>query len=404
VGQWIRIPKYKAAFIEAQVANEAPVDSMSALYGGARFDTYKMALLLPFELHLNDSLVKTVLAGKDLFLLTEIALEYYRGTRLALDSLKKMGLNADVYVFDIGEDVVDTRQAMRRPEMKDMHVIFGPMHKASLAVVSEESRKSGTYLISPNTFSNEVFADNPYLFRASASRETMLRYLANYLAIQHPDDNVLMVNSERTKDWPFRKLFKEYYNEAMGVKPNVVSDSIRSVTKAQFLSGNAEKWLKKDRPNILVVPSNELAFVSDFLTRLSLLDDAYQIQVYGLDQWVRYDNIEAAYKNRFKLRLVAPGHVDYESPRVADFVQKFRSKYDMEPSNWGYAFLGFDLTMYFGQALMQYGLSFPLSGADDDMIGTFSNYRFGRSSTGLDFENKSVYILEYDNYDLKRIN
>lgn len=404
VGQWVQIPKYKQTFLEAQEALFLPEDSSLVQYKTGSRDKYKIALLLPFELHLNDSLLKTLMAGKELFVLTEIALEYYRGTRLAIDSLKKLGLNADVYVFDVGEDVVDAREIMRRPEMRDMHLIFGPMHKGSLGVVSDESKKSGTYLVSPNTFTNEVFADNPYLFRASASRETMLRYLANFTAIQHASDNVLMVNSEKAKDWPYRKLFSEYYNEVMGTYPNAFSDSIRSVTKNQFLGEKASQWLKKDQKNIIVVPSNELAYVSDFLTRLSSVDEAYDIQVYGLDQWIRYDNIEAAYKNRFKLRLVSPGFVNYEDAHVIDYLTKFRNAYQMEPSKWGYGFLGFDLTMYFGKALIDHGLGFPSSVGNDDMIGTYSSYRFGKSSTGLDFENKAVYILEYDAYELKRIN
>jgi LysM repeat protein len=404
IGQWIKIPKYKEAFLEANEALFEPVDSSMAMYATENLNKYNIAFLLPFELHLNDSLVKSLMAGKELFVLTEIALEYYRGARIAIDSLEKMGLNAEIYVFDVGEDVVDAREIMRRPEMRKMHMIFGPMHKGSLGVVSDESKKAGTYLVSPNTFTNEVFADNPYLFRAAASRETMLRYLANFTAIQHTSENVLMVNSEKPNDWPYRKLFKGYYNEAMGTYPNTFSDSIRSVTKEQFLGEKAAKWLRKDVKNILIVPSNELAFVSDFLTRISSLDSEYEIQVYGLDQWIRYDNIEAAYKNRFKLRLVVPGFVNYEEPHVIEYLSEFRERYHMEPSRWGYGFLGYDLTMYFGKALLEHGLGFPRTAGDEDMIGTYTNYRFGKSSTGQDFENKSVYILEYDAYDLKRIN
>lgn len=404
IGQWIKIPKYKEAFLEANEALFEPVDSSMAIYASENLNKYNIAFLLPFELHLNDSLVKSLMAGKELFVLTEIALEYYRGARIAIDSLEKMGLNAEIYVFDVGEDVVDAREIMRRPEMRKMHMIFGPMHKGSLGVVSDESKKAGTYLVSPNTFTNEVFADNPYLFRASASRETMLRYLANFTAIQHSSENVLMVNSEKPNDWPYRKLFKGYYNEAMGTYPNTFSDSIRSVTKDQFLGEKAAKWLKKDVKNILIVPSNELAFVSDFLTRISSLDSEYEIQVYGIDQWIRYDNIEAAYKNRFKLRLVVPGFVNYEEPHVIEYLSEFRERYHMEPSRWGYGFLGYDLTMYFGKALLEHGLGFPRTAGDEDMIGTYTNYRFGKSSTGQDFENKSVYILEYDAYELKRIN
>ncbi len=405
VGQWITVPKYREAFRIQLEASQAPEMADGVKYKEGTREKYKLALLLPFELHLADSLNRSLSQGKDMLVLTEIALEYYRGTQVALDSLRKLGLNADVYVYDVGEDVVDAREILRKPQMKDVDIIFGPMHKASLAVISEMTRDKGTYIVSPNTFSNEVFQDNPYLFRVSASRETMLQYLANYVAINHSKDNVVMVNSERTKDWPFRNLFKTYYNEAMQNYPNKYSDSLRSATKAGFSDASISNWLRTDVKNILVVPSNELAFVSDFMTRLSRLSESkYDIQVYGLDQWLRYDNVEAAYKNRFKLRLAVPNFVDYEREDVINFLKVYREKYGMEPSKWGYGFLGYDLTLYFGNALLEKGLAFPVNIGDRNMTGVYSNYRFGKSTTGVDFENKAVYIIEYNEYNIKRIN
>ena len=108
----------------------------------------------------------------------------------------------------MGEDLVNARETIRRPEMRDMDIVFGPMHKTTLAMVSETSKENGIYLVSPNSFSNEVFEDNPYLLRAATSRETLIRYLGNFVAIHHQNDNVLMINSENVKDWPYQKNFQ----------------------------------------------------------------------------------------------------------------------------------------------------------------------------------------------------
>lgn len=405
LGQWIVIPKYKESFLAKM--DSAKVDTSATVgveYPSGKKDKYNMAFMLPFELSLNDSLERTLERGGDLYILTEIALDYYRGAEIALDSLKKLGLRANVYVYDMGEDLVNARETVRRPEIRDLDIIFGPMHKTTLAIVSEKSKEKEIYLVSPNSFSNEVFEDNPYLLRAAASRETLMRYMANYVAIQHQDDNVLMINSANAKDWTLRKMFKQYYNGAVGTFPNVWSDSIRSVTIDVTKPEQVSKWLRKDTLNVLVVPSNSLAFVSDFMTRLSRVDRSYRIQVYGLDNWLRFDNIDAEYKNRFKLRLVAPSFVDYNDDNVKSFLQKYRDRYHMEPSQYGYGFLGFDLTMFFGKALMEYGLNFPTDLNHIEMKGVTSDYRFGRSTTGKEFENKAVYILEYDDYDIKIVN
>lgn len=405
-GDWLVIPKYNPDFIATQEAREElGEDSIpNQMYAGKRKDVYKIGIMLPFELALNDSLEKNLKKGKSLFVLTEIALDYYRGAQMALDSLKKLGLNAEVFVYDVGEDIVRSRETIKRPEFSELDVIFGPLHKSSLAVISDASRKSQTYLVSPNSFANEVFEDNPYLLRATASEETMMRYLANYVAIHHQNHNVYMVNSEGPKDWPYRKLFKENYNKAISAFPNAIHDSIRSITKDFISEDKAEQWLRKDTPNVVVVPSNQLAFVSDFMTRLSRLDEDYKIRVYGLDNWVKYENIESSYKNRFGLRIVAPQFLNFEDEQVISFLDDYRNRYGMEPTSHGYGYLGFDLTMYFGTALLNHGTSFPMKFGEMEMDGVSSNFRFGKSTTGKEFENKSVFILEYDDFELKRIN
>lgn len=403
VGQWIVIPKYKESYL-SEMESESSVDSTRFAYPSGHKKKYSIGLMLPFELAHNDSLYRAVSAGKDLYILTEISLDYYRGVKIALDSLKKMGLNADVFVYDAGEDLVEIKDVLRKPEIKELDIIFGPMHKTSVALVSDMTKKNEIYLVSPNSFSNQVFEDNPFLVRAMASRETLMRYLANYVAIQHQEDNVIMINSESSKDWPYRKLFKENYNKAIGSFQNVFSDSLRSVGISIAKPENVEKWFKKDQKNILVVPSNELAFVSDFMTRLSRVNPEYDIQVYGLDNWTKYDNIDVEYKNRFHLRLVVPNFVDYQKEETKDFLKKYRDEFDMEPTQYGYGFMGYDLMLFFGESLIKYGLSIPEAFKQMEMKGVNSDYRFGRSTTGMEFENKSVYIIEYDDYQIKQVN
>lgn len=406
VETWITVPVYNDAYLlrlEEQSAASIPKAEYD-MPSGVR-DEYRIALMLPFELQYNDSVGEMIERGKDLYILTEIALEFYRGVLLAVDSLEKAGLRARIKVYEVGEDLVSARDVIKKIESDKADLVIGPMHKASLALISEYSNKNKFYLVSPNSFSNEVFEDNPYLFRATSSRETLLKYLANFIAVNHRGHNVMMVNSESPKDWPHRKLLKRYYNEAGAIFPNAFRDSLASVTKKMLTAEDAGKYLRKDTLNVLIVPSNELAFVSDLVTKLVRLErEGYPIQVYGLDQWVKYDNIEAAYKNRFKLRLVVPNFVDYEAENVIDYLEQYRSEYKTEPSKFGYGFQGYDLAMYFGGMLLTHGLDFGLHTGGEAMEGVMGSYRFGRSVTGKDFENKSVLIIEYDDYSIKRVN
>jgi LysM repeat protein/ABC-type branched-subunit amino acid transport system substrate-binding protein len=400
VGQWLVIPKFNETYKAAQLS-KVPA---GPVYPSGKMETYRIALMLPFELYNRDSISKHIEMGKNMPLLTEISLEFHRGVQLAIDSLQKRGFSAEVYVYDVGEDAVDARQIIKRPEMKDMQLIFGPLHKASLAVVSETAKLNHTYIVSPNTFTNEIFESNPYLFKAVPTKETMMRYLATYVANSHQKHNVLMVNSERSADAPYRNIFKQYYNDALKLSPNFYNDSLKIAVRRSFDGANIHTHLRRDVLNVLVVTSNELAFVSDFMTRLSRLRaDGYEVQLYGLDQWVGYDNIEAEYKNRFKLRLVVPSFTDYNDEVAIDFLRKYRAAFDTEPNKMNYGFMGYDLMMFFGLALMQNGLDFTNDIEQLQFDGTNNSYRFGHTK-GVDFENKAVTIIEYSNFEVRRVN
>jgi LysM repeat protein len=408
VDQFIIIPKYNESYRAALEERRDSISRSESIYPVGSAETYNIGLMLPFELEFNDSLEKALRLGQDLYILTEIALEYYRGTQLALDSLAKLGLNANVFVYDVGEDIVKARETLQREELDDLHLIFGPMHKAGLAMVSEKTKEEKIYHVAPNSFSNEVFEDNPFLIRSTASEETLLRYLANYIAINHMADNVLMINDESPKGWPLRKTFIASYNRAAGTFPNAFSDSLRSITSELFVEDadgqrEVEKFLRKDTLNVFVVPSNDLAFVSDIMTRISRIDD-YEVQVYGLDKWINYENIEASYKNRLRLRLVLPSYVNYAKDPTIEFLKNYRKRYGTEPAQFDYGFKGYDLTLFFGMALLKYGLEFPLSFDDLEMEGTSGNFRFGKSTSGREFENKAAFIMEYNDFQLKRVN
>jgi len=398
VGYWIRIPERPVVALKNQEDEPAVGIRKSSK------NSYDIVYVLPFHLRGNDSLSASLFNGDELHVLTEIALDFYRGSLLAIDSLKKLGFNANVHFFDVAEDVVDARSVLKRSEIGRADLIIGPFHKNNFAAFAEKALKDETYIISPNSFSNEVFADNPYLIRAQASRETLMRYLANYVAIQHQNDNVLMVNNTLSQDAMYRKLFRSSYNEALGSFPNALSDSIKFLTKSQITEDGLRAALRRDVPNVLVVPSNELAFVSDLITKLSRINTDYRIQLYGLDTWLKYDNIDAEYKDKFKLRLVVASYVDYAKPEVNAFLKLYREAYKMDPTIYGYGFQGFDLTLFFGKALMNYGMDFPYNLSSLEGTGLFSNYRIGKSTTGKELENKAAYIIEYSDYSIKQIN
>jgi LysM repeat protein/ABC-type branched-subunit amino acid transport system substrate-binding protein len=401
VGNMIRIPVLTEKFIKTKpVVAEKVIENNRVKISGS---TIQVAILLPFSLNENDSILRRKSAEnpQDIYLMTDIALDFYRGAMIAIDSLKKQGLAANIFVYDVGEDVVDAKQVIKNPDLKNVDLIIGPMHKASLAVVSEFAKINKIHLVSINSHNNSIFDENPYLENVHASSKTQLEYLANYVLEKYSTQNLIFVNSKAKADDKYRNYFLKQYNDNLLKSPKAGLDTVSSFYTDK---NNVTTKLKKGIINVIVAPSTDLAFVSDFMTKLSQVDtNTYKVILFGLDNWMNYDNVDLAYKSKYKLHVCTPSFVDYDNKNTTDFVKKYRSQYRTDPGIRGFGFQGFDIAYYYLQSLMKFGLQYADHFSENKFKGLQTTFDISKSSTGKGYENKSIYIVKYGKYKLNRV-
>ena len=83
------------------------------------------------------------------------------------------------------------------------------------------------------------------------------------------------------------------------------------------------------------------------------------------------------------------------------FVKAYRDRFENEPGD--YAFLGFDVTFYYGTALMQFGSSFPEH--FDQVMTNPLHMSFKLMKTGEEngFRNENVVMLRFQPEGLRPI-
>ena len=87
----------------------------------------KIALLLPFYLDLNDSLSSK--SGGIVYPKSQVAIDYYAGFQLALDTLEANGFSADLMLIDVPTDSV-LQSILSQNVLFDRDIIFGLTHQA----------------------------------------------------------------------------------------------------------------------------------------------------------------------------------------------------------------------------------------------------------------------------------
>ncbi|MGZ6555096.1 MAG: LysM peptidoglycan-binding domain-containing protein, partial [Bacteroidia bacterium] len=105
---------------KTQITDAADRSSLGySNYKGSKKDQYNIAFFLPFHADEANALdLEKIIKGDVQFSnKTNVALEFYEGALLAIDSLKKLKLNAKVFVYDIDDkDSMNISNILKKPE------------------------------------------------------------------------------------------------------------------------------------------------------------------------------------------------------------------------------------------------------------------------------------------------
>lgn len=361
-------------------------------------ERYNVVLMLP--LHLGALDTTDIIEDPRARRLQEIAMSFYRGTLIALDSLRMFGAKIHLTLMDVSSDE-DVQKALSATELSEAHLVIGPLQRKALEKVADFSAKRDIHLVCPVPQSNKILLASPNISKVHPSSDSEIRTMAKHVAEEHGNDNVVLINTQSLRDSRSVQLFKKYYHSATTER-----DSLRPPLKELECSsrfvGELGDQLDPSALNVLVVPAGDdsKSMIANLQSRIQLLDERYAVRLYALNEWTSYDFLDYSFKYRTSLTVPGPMFVDYTQTEVLSFLTGFRERFNSEPSN--YAFLAYDVMLFYGKGLLQYGINFPNRFELIDQSSLLSiGFRFQKTGMDSGFENRHVYLLEHRNFALE---
>lgn len=407
-GQLIRIPKSIDEMLVVE-KDTMPSDSLfdatvlsiedSLKMGCDTFDysltkpTFKVALMLPFYVDINDTLqVRHLLKGTEKFYPNTKFLEFYEGALIALEAIKKSGVAVDLHVYDTKKNVEEVKKITQTEVFATLDLIIGPVYSATLNVVADSAKKHKIKIVSPLSSKNKCLSANPYMFQVIPELHTQMEGSIIDLSRQY-DKNILVVHNEDIREIDIINTYKKRLLALINEKVEYSDTLIKEISYREKGIEGVKEALKNDTLNLIVCPSSNRAFVSELMTKLNLLAQDYSIQVKGMSVWAKFDNIEIEYYHKLELSIFSPYFVDYERQVVKDFILKYRDLYKNEPSR--YAYQGYDVLYYFLNALKTHGSDFEycLSSFNTELLQ--SEYKFVKVGQEGGFENRTLSTIKY---------
>lgn len=368
----------------------APVSIPPATQTVAVPKSSAISLILPF-------CVNNLSAGYSATQLTQanIAVDYYQGFKLALDSLTAFGYNYDLHVFDSQGSVARSRSLGADPQIRSSDLIVGPVFPDDLKSFADALPGTGKPIVSPLSATSPTKIRNPNLITVIPPLEYHIRAAAQYAVSKIKPKKIFILSSGFSEENEFINYFKNYVDSLTGKKiPVIKSIVVRgdlSVLIPQFsLTGQ----------NLFVVPSTKQQFLMVTLSALEKLSATYSVTLIGHPNWQKFSFLKAEQLQSLKTYITNADRVDYKVQATNQFLRHYRLLYKTEPNE--YSIKGFDEGLYLGKLLAMGDGKIATYLKKTDYTGIHNNFHF-ISLPGLGWVNTNVNVLSYSDFDLKRV-
>jgi hypothetical protein len=361
-------------------------------------DTYRVAVMMPF-------LVKTI-KPEDKNRVNEFVLDLYNGIEMAVDSLKKTGINIELYAYDTERDTTATRRLLQHDELKGMDMIVGPLFSGPAKIVSEFGLQYGINVFNPISNSPDNLEGNPHYFLLQPSSITIGEVMADYSAENFADRPGVVLFGESENDVRMARSYVSRFEDQTGQKlisMGVSNDDSEEILQLLLSTTNIkEATTEEGRENISIgmdslshifVASNNSLIFSKVVSAVETRGD--NIQIIGSQNWIEMPVVKYETFERLKVIFYAPGYIDQQSNTYRRFQRDYIRKHRKVPSK--FSDQGFEIALFLGNSLGKYG-NYPQLGWDEEEIIS------GAITPGYSYPNKQdnqvVPVLSFGEEEL----
>lgn len=372
--------------------------------------SYNVAVVLPF---LTDRFTgdKSSIPAN-----SEWALQFYNGMRMAFDDLSAQNIPLNVSVIDSKANERHVSDLARtNSDINAAHLIIGPYVRTNVAVMAEKAKSNGSVLVSPNSAASNISANNPNFIQIKPTLESHCQAIMRHVLKDTKHDQIVLVSLNTPTETARFEYLQREYDRVAGAQNKQTLRRITVDSARLDMSGiSLNSYLNNNGKTVFIVPSwSQEVFVFNFLRKLDVTRTQNQeVAVYGMPQWMDYEIIDFDFYERLNVHVSSSAYIDDLNADVRAFKRKYFDSYGDLPREE--AFVGYDLTRYFGKMLNTYGTRFQykLPANPEQVLHTRFDFQsiILPATTGTEFrpverwENKHVNILRFKDYRFTLVN
>ncbi len=304
-GARILIPKPSVAVVDS-------VGTERAVNPSAR---YKVALLLPFSVARNDSVLAQAHGEIDVpyYEPTRIAVQFYNGALLAIDSLERLGLNADIDVVDMGDDKGTWNAEIKREtwDRRSFHRSLSSFRRRAAIAINRTA-----HIVCPVPQSNKMLLGMPNVSKVTPTRSDLVKHTARYVAMRHAGDHIILAKPDLANEKDIQQQCQTALDHALKNVTGRLRDSVLVVSPGRRDISAVTTKLDAARLNVVVAPSEDVEFVTTLVNKLKPLATKYRIALVGMQSWTEFGSLAASDLDLLGFRFASASYTDMSDPRT----------------------------------------------------------------------------------------
>jgi len=371
------------------------IDKTLMIEGDIHGKELNVVMMLPFnagkEISFSDDSKKTKLLNK--------VTDFYLGSLMALDSLKKKGLSVNIKVFDTKNSDFVVRNILNTYNFGNTNLVIAPVKFNQLKLVTNKLRESNIPIISPVSQKDYSSLGVNNSIQSTPTKIIVEDKMINYILSNVTNQNVVIVADEKKPN------SQEDFNIDLITSKLTKHDSINKVSVIRMKDGYIERELfedniKEDKENWVLLASNKLATINIALGNLAVFPKKFEVSLYSLSKPANLEDSEKSTElNKLHFQYPDISFVDIDSQVIKRFNNNYKIKYGGEPTDLSYK--GFDTTYDLLIRLANFeDMQHALNGGKSFRLVNQFDYK---QNSNQSFTNFGVFILRYNDFKLEKV-
>ncbi|MEO7311902.1 MAG: hypothetical protein ABIX01_15970 [Chitinophagaceae bacterium] len=275
----------------------------------------------------NSSIPKYVMPG----------LEFYSGVQLALDSLRKEGLNAEVFIID-SKDRYQSMSSHIADDLDHAALLIGMVQSVTeLKILSDAAYNRSIPFISATYPNDGGLTGNPSLIILNSTLRSHCQGIYKLLANSYSLDNIIVLSKSGVQEDRMKAVLEEANknsNSSLKWKKADISNGINTEDLAALMDST--------KNNVVVCATLDETLGMSIIRELSSLRNPYRSSIIGMPTWDDFKFEKAEFKG-VEIMYPTPFLTSSGNSRVYNSVSnKYRARAKSRASDMVYK--GFEIT------------------------------------------------------------